>query len=183
MRRLGLGLWLAGAFLLLVSAPVTWWEVTLVNGSTLPVRGTDLSALAATLLAVSAAAFGASLLFRGVSRRLVSGLSGAAALGAGLVAVPEMTQPERAVVSDITAQTGIAGMGALDSVVAVSGGNWMFVALGGVTLMVVGGGWGVFSPDAPQRASRYERSAQSYGDGDPVATWDTLTDGVDPTKR
>jgi uncharacterized membrane protein (TIGR02234 family) len=183
MRRLALGLWLAGAFVVLISAPVTWWEVSLTNGSILPVRGSDLSALAATLIAVSAAAFGASTLFRGVARRFVSGLSGAAALGAGLVAVPEISQPERAVLADITSQTGIAGIGALDSVVAVAGGNWVFVALGGVVLMTLGGVLGVFSPDAPHRASRYERNTQGSGDGDPVATWDTLTDGIDPTKR
>lgn len=183
MRRLAFGSWLAGAFLVLISAPVTWWQVTLTNGSTLPVRGSDLSALAGTLIAVSAAAFGASLLFRRIPRRLVSGLSGLAALGAGVVALPELNHPERAVLSDITSQTGIAGLGALESVAAVSGGNWSFVALGGVIIMTVGGVLGVFSPDAPQRASRYERNAQGSIDGDPVATWDTLTDGVDPTKR
>ena len=183
MRRLAFGLWLAGAFVLLISSPVTWWEVTLTNGAILPVRGSDLSALAATLIAVSAAAFGASTLFRGVSRRFVSGLSGAAALGAGLAAVPEISQPEGAVLADITSQTGIAGLGALDSVVSVSGGNWVFVALCGVALMTVGGVLGVFTPDAPQRASRYERNTQGSGGGDPVATWDTLTNGIDPTKR
>ena len=183
MRRLSFGFWLAGALLLLVSTPVTWWEVTLANGSTLPVRGSDLSALAATLIAVSAAAFGAGLLFRGVSRRVVSGLSGVAAVGAGLVALPELQRPERSVLFDITTQTGIAGSGALDAVVSVTGGGWAFVGLGGVVLMSIGGLAGIFSPDAPPRVSRYERNTQGMDHSDPVTTWDTLTDGEDPTKR
>lgn len=183
MRKLHAGLWLIGGFLLLISLPASWWEVVLVNGLSLPVRGVELSALASTLVAVSAAAFGAGLLFRGLARRFVALISTVSAVGAGLALLSEAQHPERAAVDAITQLTGISGPAALDAVAAVSGGGWLFVALGGALLMSIGGLLGVLSPERPATTSRYERSANSADPEDPVATWDTLSDGIDPTER
>jgi len=183
MRKLHFGLWLAGGFILLVSAPAVWWEVTLVNGVALPVRGIELSALATTLVAVSSAAFAAGTLFRGVSRRLVAALSGLSAAGAGIAVLGEAARPEMAIVEAITLQTGISGSGASNAVAVVTGGVWAFVALVGLFGMLAGSVVGVTMPDPAPRTSRYERGSQGSDTRDSVATWDTLSDGVDPTKR
>lgn len=183
MRRLHVGLWLAGGVVLLLSLPAQWWQVVLVTGLSLPVRGVELSALAAALVAVSAASFGAGLLFRGVIRRVVAGISASSAIAAGLALLSAANHPERAVVDAITQLTGVSGVAALDSVAVVNGGGWLFVALGGAVLMGVGGLCGVLSPERVAGASRYERGALGVDPDDPVATWDTLSDGIDPTKR
>ena len=169
--------------MLLLSLPAQWWQVVLVSGLSLPVRGVELSPLAATLLAVSAAAFGAGLLFRGVMRRLVAVISGSSAFLAGVALVSEAQHPERVVADRITQLTGISGPAALDSVTAVSGGGWLFVALAGALLMSVGGVLGALSPERAATTSRYVRGSGGVDPDDPVATWDTLSDGIDPTKR
>lgn len=176
-------MWLAGGFVLLVSFPARWWEVTLVSGVTIPVRGVEFSALATTLVAVSAAAFGAGLLLRGALRRLVAVISASGALGGALALLVRASEPQLAVVDVITQLTGVSGSAALESVGSVSGGAWLFVALGGATLMTGGAALGAFGPDRPLATSRYERGVGGVDPQDSVGTWDTLSDGVDPTKR
>lgn len=183
MRKLHFGLWLAGALLVAISFPARWWEVTLTSGVSVFVTGVELSALAATLIAVSAAAFGAGLLFRGISRRVVAALTVGGALGAGWALLDQASQPELAALDAITQLTGIGGVGALESVASVNGEPWFVVGLVGIGLMVLGGVVGIFSPDRLRKTSRYERGGETLDLDDPVATWDTLSDGVDPTKR
>jgi len=183
MRKLHFGLWLGGAFLLLVSAPAVWWQVTVNTGIVLPVRGIELSALATTLVAVSAAAFAAGTLFRGFPRRSVAALSAIAAGSSGLVVLGQLQRPEQAISEAITLQTGISGSTALDAVTAVTGGEWAVVALIGLVLMVLGSLLGVIVGDPAPSTSRYERAKKGVDPSDSVQTWDTLSDGDDPTKR
>jgi len=183
MRKVHTALWLAGGLLLLISFPARWWDVTLVSGVSIPVTGVELSALATTLVAVSAAAFGAGLLARGIARRVLAALSASAVFGAGTAIIFQSRAPELAVLDVITQFTGVSGPVVLESVAEVSAEVWFVVALLGAGLMVLGGMVGIFAPDRPPTTSRYERKAETPDLGDSVATWDTLSDGVDPTKR
>jgi hypothetical protein len=183
MRRGHFALVLAGALVLLVSLPATWWQITLVGGGSIPVSGLDLSALGATLLGVAGAGFGASLLLRGIPRRASMAISTVALGFSGWSYVAAAATPELAAVEMITMRTGVSGAAALELVESPTGSAWLVVALVGLTLAFTGSILGVLAPDSLKRQQRYERFPDVSDDSDGVATWDHLTSGVDPTKR
>jgi hypothetical protein len=183
MRRLHFTLLLAGALVLLVSLPATWWRLAVTGGGVIPVTGLELSALGSTLIAVAAAGFGASLLLRGIPRRL-SALISALALGfSGWSFLLAAARPELAVVDHITMRTGVSGQAALDLVVSQTGGTWFVVALVGLAVAFIGAVAGIFAPDPKKHQLKYERFPTEQENPDQVATWDQFTAGLDPTKR
>lgn len=183
MRRGHFALVLAGALVLLVSLPATWWQITLVGGGSIPVSGLDLSALGVTLLGVASAGFGASLLLRGIPRRASLAISTVALGSSGWTFVVAGATPELAALETITMRTGISGPAALEMVDSPTGSAWLVVALVGLILACAGSILGVLAPDSPKRQQRYDRFPDVSDDSDGVATWDHLTSGLDPTKR
>jgi hypothetical protein len=84
---------------------------------------------------------------------------------------------------EITALTGIAGEAALEGlVVAPSGGFLVMGLLAGVAALA-SGLFQAVAPDAPVKQSRYDRHTQGASGTDPVSTWDSFSEGEDPTKR
>jgi hypothetical protein len=183
MRRLHFTLLLAGGLVLLVSLPATWWHIGVVGGGVIPVTGLELSALGSTLVAVAVAGVGASLLLRGIPRRL-SVLISAFALGFSAWSfVVAAAAPKLAVVETITMRTGVSGQAALGLVDSQTGGLWFVIALVGLLLGCAGALCGVFAPDSQKRQAKYERFPADQENLDQVATWDQFTAGRDPTKR
>jgi hypothetical protein len=183
MRRLHHALTGLGILLGLIALGAPWWRVGLTTGAELTVTGFDASSVATTLAASAIAAYAAGALLRGVARRSV-GLVQAITLVFAIVAwLSERNQPVEPLVAEITALTGVAGRGALDSVVALSGTGFLWLGLLAAALGAIGGLVGVFAPDAPARVSRYDRVTGPTDLSDSVGTWDLLTDGEDPTKR
>lgn len=169
--------------LLLLALSATWFVIKLPQGPTLQVSGLEVSAIAATLLGAAFAAYAAALLVKGVLRRVLGVLQGVLALGALWAFVVAGEAPEKSVIAEISSLTGIAGPNALEGVSVVA--QSVFIAIGfvGVGLGALSGFLGVFVADSPRRQSRYERSSGSSDANDPVSTWDSLSEGSDPTKR
>lgn len=183
MRRLYVGVTLVAGTALLLSLGATWWSVSLVNDSVLPVTGLAASPVASSLLAVCGAAFGLGLLLRGTARRLVSGLQALAATGAAYALVGVAGRPEVAVLAEIVALTGVAGSRALDAVVMAEATGFLWVGAIGVLATALSGVVGGLMPDRPSRADRYQRLVEGDDPRDPIQAWDRLSEGDDPTTR
>jgi hypothetical protein len=183
VRRLYVGLTGLGVLLLLVSLGGPWWNVSLEGGAVVPVPGFASSPLASSLLGVAAAAFGLSLLLRGVWRRVVS-LVQVLAVGAAAYAVAGLaSRPELAALSEIASLTGVAGAGALDVVVSTEPMALLWVGVLGLVAASGSGLIGVAMPDKPGTSDRYRRSSGTADPQDSIAAWDHLSEGSDPTTR
>jgi len=171
------------AVVLLISLSAPWFRFELPSGVSFPLTGLEASTLGSTLLAVAFAAYGASLLTRGLGRRLLGGLQ--ALVGGGVLASWSelVNNPAPAAQATITQLTGLSGANALETVSVTGPGGFFVLGVLGALSIVLSGVLGVFASDAPARSSRYERSHTGGEAGDPVATWDDLSEGHDPTKR
>jgi uncharacterized membrane protein (TIGR02234 family) len=168
---------------LLISLSGTWFIVELPQGSTLLVSGLEVSAVASTLLGAAYASYGAALLVKGVPRRLLGALQGVLALGAFWAFTIATENPVAPVAAEISQLTGIAGSSALDGVTSLPQPIFTVLGFVGVGLVAFSGFAGLGAADSTLRQSRYERSAGSPDATDPVSTWDSLSEGFDPTKR
>ena len=188
MVLLGATAVLAGLILLAWSQP--WFTLTLAPGNgedeTLVVGG-DVAAGGLAPLALTALALIAALAIAGPVFRIVLGVL-EALVGACVVAVTlvSLTDPVAASASAVTASTGITGresVAALVESVAVSA--WPIVALVlGAALTLVGAFVAVTAPRWPASGRKYSRTRTAPVDGsdtDPIAEWDALSDGDDPT--
>jgi uncharacterized membrane protein (TIGR02234 family) len=171
------------ALVLLISLSGPWFSFQVPSGASFSLTGLEASALGSTLVGVAAASYGAALLTRGLIRR---GLGVLQALG-GVAIVATwyglLDAPAHSAQSTITALTGLAGSGALDTVVVTGPSVFFILGVVGAFIVAVSGVCGTFSAEAPQRATRYERNHTAGGASDPVQTWDDLSEGHDPTKR
>jgi len=188
MVLLGATAVLAGLILLAWSQP--WFTLTLAPGNgedeTLVVGG-DVAASGLAPLALTALALIAALAIAGPVFRIVLGVL-EALVGACVVAVAlvSLADPVAASASAVTASTGITGhdsVAALVESVAVSA--WPVVALVlGAALTLVGAFVAVTAPRWPVSGRKYSRTRTAPVDGsdpDPIAEWDALSDGDDPT--
>ena len=188
MVLLGATAVLAGLILLAWSQP--WLTLTLAPGNgedeTLVVGG-DVAAGGLAPLALTALALIAALAIAGPVFRIVLGVL-EALVGACVVAVAlvSLADPVAASASAVTASTGITGhdsVAALVESVAVSA--WPVVALVlGAALTLVGAFVAVTAPRWPVSGRKYSRTRTAPVDGsdpDPIAEWDALSDGDDPT--
>ena len=188
MVLLGATAVLAGLILLAWSQP--WFTLTLAPGNgedeTLVVGG-DVAAGGLAPLALTALALIAALAIAGPVFRIVLGVL-EALVGACVVAVAlvSLADPVAASAAAVTASTGITGhdsVAALVESVAVSA--WPVVALVlGAALTLVGAFVAVTAPRWPVSGRKYSRTRTAPVDGsdpDPIAEWDALSDGDDPT--
>lgn len=171
------------AVLLLISLGGTWFSVELPQGTSFSITGLALSAIASTLLGALAAAYGASLLVRGWLRRTVGALQSLLGMGAVWAWVVALPTPYTNALMDIQAATGIQGPAATEGMVVVSSPVLVILGFIGVVGAISSGVAGMIASDPPERASRYERAGQTTSVTDPIATWDSLSEGSDPTKR
>ncbi|MCU1508823.1 MAG: hypothetical protein JWQ12_1088 [Glaciihabitans sp.] len=174
------------AALTLLSATQLWWTIR-IPGRSLDVAGTvassGLSALALTGLALAAALAIAGPVFRvvlGVLQLLIGGT-------VVLAAATSIASPSTAAASVITKATGVAGTASVDGLVdSISSTAWPAVAviagilsfLLGVFVLATFRRW-----PGPSRKYSAVRMASADATGDPVVSWDALSEGDDPTSR
>ncbi|MCS0498216.1 Trp biosynthesis-associated membrane protein [Protaetiibacter mangrovi] len=179
---------LAALTLLAWSQPWFTLELAATAGDPVPlvVRG-DVAAAALVPLALTLLAVVAAVALAGPVFRVVFGVL-EALLGACIVAVSVVALggPVAASASAVTEVTGISGADSVNALVtAVSVSAWpaVAIALGGL-VVVVGVLLAVVAPRWPVSGRRYSRTRAVAVDEpttDPIAEWDALSGGDDPT--
>jgi uncharacterized membrane protein (TIGR02234 family) len=180
---------LAGLVLMAWSQP--WFTLTLVPGSgdgePLVVRG-DSAAGGLAPLALTTLALVAALALAGPVFRIVLGVL-EALVGACIaaVAVVSLSDPVAASASAITEATGVSGHDSVAALVdEVTVSFWPVVAVVlGAAVVLVGSFVAVTASRWPVSGRKYNRTrivpVDESNPGDPVAEWDALSDGDDPT--
>jgi len=195
---LGLTALLAALVFLAWSQPWFTLELTATSGDPEPlvVRG-DVAASALAPLALTVLAIVAALALAGTVFRIVFGVL-EAVLGACVIAVTAVSlgDPAGASAHAITEVTGISGADSVAELVAsVSVTLWpaVAIAIGGL-LLVAGALVAATASRWPVSGRRYTRTRTMQADAgsnatrasdpeisDPIAEWDALSDGDDPT--
>ena len=183
------GLVLAGLTLLTWTGQ--WFSLTLDGRSsshtTLSVTG-DVAAPALIALALANLALVAALAISGPVIRLVLAVV-QVVLGftVGLSAVAAIADPVHASASAISTATGVTGEKSLDALVtSVSTSAWPWLAaVVGVLIMALGVFLAVTGRAWPGSSRKYQavRLESTEPGENPVADWDTLSGGSDPTAR
>ena len=164
-----------------------WFTLSLVAAAgepeVLEVRG-DVAASALAPLALAVLAIVAALALAGPVFRLVFGVL-EALLGVCiiLVTVVSLGDPAAASAPTITDATGIAGADSIAALVAsVAVAVWPAVAVvSGALVIVVGALVALTARRWPISGRRYARTRLTAASDDPVAEWDALSEGDDPT--
>lgn len=176
------GLGVLAAVLSVVASTKPWLEVgdgASVASATVVQSVTEAPPLASALSLVLLASWGALLVTRGRFRRLVAVLAAVASIVLGGISIGFATRARA------DAEATLASLGATD--VAVSLGNWFWIALVSALGSVVLAGLAVVSCSRwPEMSRRYD--APSDG-SDPKATdltstidvWKAMDQGKDPT--
>ncbi|MCU1423530.1 MAG: hypothetical protein JWN36_3181 [Microbacteriaceae bacterium] len=183
------GVVLAG--LILLTWTGQWFSLTLdgrsSSHSTIAVSG-DVAAPALIALALANLALVAALAISGPVIRLVLAIV-EVVLGftVGLSAVAAIADPVHASASAISAATGVTGDRSLDALVtSVSTSPWpWFAAVVGVLVMALGVFLAITGRAWPGSSRKYQaaRLETTEPGENPVADWDTLSGGSDPTAR
>ena len=180
---------LAALVLLAWSQP--WFTLALVpgtgDGDSLVVRG-DAAASGLVPLALTTLALVAALAIAGPVFRIILGVL-EALVGACIVAVVlvSLSDPVAASASAITELTGVSGHESVAALVdEVSVSAWPFVALAfGAVIVLIGAFVAVTAPRWPVSGRKYNRTRvvddRADASTDPIAEWDALSDGDDPT--
>ncbi|WP_043669640.1 Trp biosynthesis-associated membrane protein [Clavibacter michiganensis] len=169
------------------------WSTLRIGGQApalVPVAG-EVAAPALSALALSSLALAGALAIAGRALRVVLGvLQALIGLTVALTALTAVVGPVQAGEAAVTTVTGVAGSAPVaDLVVGWTTTPWGPVtlvagiasALTGVLVAVTGPRWptGRSRYDAPEAAS----AARIVPREDPVAAWDSLSGGADPTRR
>lgn len=179
-----------GALVLLAwSQP--WFTLSLAAGSgdgePLIVRG-DIAASGLVPLALTTLALVAALAIAGPVFRIVLGvleaLIGGCIIAVSVVAISDPVAASSAAVTELTGVSGQDSVAAL--VEEVSTSLWPAVAVVlGAAVVLVGSFVAVTAPRWPASGRKYNRTRTAPVDDaaavDPVAEWDALSDGDDPT--
>ncbi|MBN9142029.1 MAG: Trp biosynthesis-associated membrane protein [Micrococcales bacterium] len=179
---------LAALVFLAWSQPWFTLELTASSGDPVPleVRG-DVAAAALPPLALALLAIVAALALAGPALRTVFGVL-EALLGGCVVAVTAVAlgAPVAASASAVTEVTGVGGSESVAELVAsVRVSAWPAVAIAvGVLVVVAGLSVALTARRWPASGRRYSRTrieAVGPAASDPIAEWDALSDGDDPT--
>lgn len=184
-RVMAAGLLAAGAAF--ASALPVWMRAevsTVLETSTLDISGAD-AAPAVTALALVAVAGAVAVRIAGpLVRRLVAALVALAGVGIVVNALGVVADPQGAAVTEVSAATGTTAP-ANSYVLTVM--PWLAVVAG--VLVVLAGLWAFVVAPRWAVGRKYDRSAAraarlaSAEEPDDIDTWDSLSEGEDPTDR
>jgi hypothetical protein len=172
----------AGVAVAGTGAGARWWEAELSTGARVVVGGTEASALVWSVGAVVLASYGVQFAVRGLFRRgtaLLQACGGAAFAGLAILA---SQAPLSSVLPGVTSVTGVAGGKAAELVETVTLTGWHYSAVIAGILLALSGIIAAFQGEGPTSPNRFERQALSESLEDSVSTWDSLSDGSDPTR-
>lgn len=169
----------------------TWFtlELATTGGDPVPlvvrgdVAGAALAPLALAVLAIVAALALAGPVFRRVFG-VLEALLGACVIAATLVSLGDPAGASAAAVTEATAVSGADSIAEL--IVSVVVAPWPAVAIGvGAVIVVVGALVTITAPRWPVSGRKYTRTRTATTDAgtasDPIAEWDALSEGDDPT--
>jgi len=191
LRAVLLGATALLAALVLLAWSQPWFSLTLApgtgDGAALVVRG-DAAASGLVPLALTTLALVAALALAGPVFRVVLGVL-EALVGACIVAVTvvSLSDPIAASASAVTELTGVSGHDSVvDLVDEVAVTPWPVVAIVlGAAVVLVGGFVVATASRWPVSGRKYNRTRAEPVDeaapADPIAEWDALSDGDDPT--
>ncbi|MBM7410946.1 hypothetical protein JOE38_000769 [Clavibacter michiganensis] len=169
------------------------WSTLRIGGQApalVPVAG-SVAAPALSALALSSLALAGALAIAGRVLRVVLGiLQALIGVTVAITAFAATAGPVQAGEAAVTTATGVAGSSAVAALVD----GWSTTPWGPVTLVagIASALTGLFvavtGPRWPTRRSRYDAPDQAPARGivpreDPVAAWDSLSGGADPTRR
>ncbi|TXK17561.1 Trp biosynthesis-associated membrane protein [Homoserinibacter sp. GY 40078] len=191
IRGVLLGALVLAAAALLLAWSQTWYTVMLVpeSGETAPLTvGGDVAAGGLAPLALTTLALVAALALAGPVFRILLGVLGAL-LGVAIVAAVLVTvsDPVDASAPTITDALGVSGEVTIAGLVAGTEATaWPVVAVVfGVVVSVLGVLVALTARRWPTGGRRYSRTrtviADPEAEPDPIAEWDALSDGDDPT--
>lgn len=169
--------------LVLLSWTQEWFAIRLGSGETLSIAG-DVAAPALTALALSGLALAGALAIAGPVFRVILGLI-QVSIGALVItsAVLALGDPVAASAREITQATGVSGdesIAALVSAAVASPWPAVTVVLG-ILLALLGLATALTTRYWPVSSRKYQAVRLEETDGSPVADWDALSDGRDPT--
>lgn len=169
--------------LVLLSWTQEWFAIRLGSGETLSIAG-DVAAPALTALALSGLALAGALAIAGTVFRVILGLI-QVSIGALVItsAVLALADPVAASAREITQATGVSGdesIAALVSAAVASPWPAVTVVLG-ILLALLGLATALTTRYWPVSSRKYQAVRLEETDGSPVADWDALSDGRDPT--
>ncbi|GGH56967.1 Trp biosynthesis-associated membrane protein [Rothia aerolata] len=151
---------------------------TSLSQANVAVAGSD-AAPAVSSLALVALAGGLAIRIVGPKARLiVAAVVALAAVGMGFSVLQVLGNPDEASMTEVGKATGMVG-----SAADYTFSSWPWIALVCALLILLAALWAaVASRKWPQRR-KYERGRTAAGqEMDEIDTWDSLTDGVDPTR-
>lgn len=183
MRRLHHLLAVVGLLVAAFGSATTWWVATLSTGALIEVSGTEASALLWSVGAVVLAAYGLLFTLRGAMRRVTAALQAVSGGTFAGIALSLAGDPLSSAVEGITAATGVAGSNALLLAESVDVTLWHLSAVLAGILFALSGVLGSLMGDRVSTSDRFDRSASSGSVQDSVSTWDSLSEGADPTQR
>jgi uncharacterized membrane protein (TIGR02234 family) len=179
-----------------ISSTQTWLVVTLDDGGRHELAVTGAAAVPVLApLSLAVLALGAALSIVGLVLRYVFGVLTVAIAGAvGLLSAQvAFATPVSAVASTVTAATGIAGLAAVDTLVAtITATGWPGITVvtsalllgAGVLILVTARQWGRsgrrFQSDADAPTGP-DSEATASRPPDAIDSWDDLSRGTDPT--
>lgn len=169
--------------LVLLSWTQEWFAIRLGSGETLSIAG-DVAAPALTALALSGLALAGALAIAGPVFRVILGLI-QVSIGALVItsAVLALADPVAASASEITQATGISGDESIAGLVSAAVASpWPAVTVVlGILLALLGLATALTTRYWPVSSRKYQAVRLEETDGSPVADWDALSDGRDPT--
>ena len=170
-----------GIVVVLASFTSPWWTAVLSQGSSVSLTGSEAEPLVWSLVLAVGAAYGASLLLNGFSRRFALGLMAVLGLVALVLLADLSSLPSEALARAVEGITGIAGSGALDQIETVQRTFAPVAGLVGVGVALVGAVAGQFVSRSSSKRDRYSSQPGTVVPGDPQGAWDSLSEGYDPT--
>lgn len=169
--------------LVLLSWTQEWFAIRLGSGETLSIAG-DVAAPALTALALSGLALAGALAIAGPVFRVILGLI-QVSIGALVItsAVLALADPIAASAPEITQATGVTGDESIAALVSAAiASPWPAVTVVlGILLVLLGLATALTTRYWPVSSRKYQAVRLEETDGSPVADWDALSDGRDPT--
>lgn len=158
-----------------ISAQVT----TVLGQQTLEISGADAAPAVSALALVAVAAAIALRIATPKVRYVIAAITVLAGIGMALSAVTVLGDPAAAVITQTSAATGTT-----DTSGDYSVSFFPWLALVAAILVSASGIWAAYASRNWPLKRKYERAAQAMDeDMDDIDTWDSLSEGNDPTDR
>lgn len=182
MKNLHHLLAVAGVVVAGIGAGAGWWGAELSTGARVVVSGTEASAVLWSVGAVVLASYGVQFAVRGWFRRGMALLQACGGVAFAGLAILSSQAPLPSVLPGVTSVTGVAGGKAAELVETVTLTGWHYSAVIAGILLALSGIVAALRAEVPSSSNRFERQTLPESLEDSVSTWDSLSDGSDPTR-